>query len=101
MRSASEDCNIYVYKSDDKRNYRRQAVCRGHTGPVTHIDFSANGKYIQSNAGEGDNSIQYWDTMGNLIKSHLKLRDTNWFTWTCTFGFPVQVRCCVLMCSFH
>jgi microtubule-associated protein-like 6 len=87
---ASEDGNIYLYKSDDKRSYRRQAVCRGHTEPVTHIDFSANGKYLQSNGAEGDNSIQYWDMMGNLIKSHILLRDTNWFTWTCTFGFPVQ-----------
>lgn len=88
---ASEDCNIYLYKTDDKRNYRRQAVCRGHKSAVTHIDFSANGKYIQSNAAEGDNSIQYWDTMGNIIMSHVSMRDINWFTWTCTFGFPVQV----------
>lgn len=88
---ASEDCNIYLYTTDDKRTYRRQAVCRGHKAPVTHIDFAANEKYIQSNASDGDNSIMYWDTMGNMIKSHASMRDTNWFTWTCTFGFPVKV----------
>lgn len=89
---ACADRNIYLYKSDDKRNYRRQAVCRGHTEEVTNIDFSADGKFLQSNGSVGDNSIMYWDMMGNIIKSHVSLRDSKWFTWTCKFGFPVQVR---------
>jgi WD40 repeat protein len=27
--------------------YSRRALCRGHSGPVTAIDFSANSKYIR------------------------------------------------------
>jgi hypothetical protein len=37
--SLVEDCNIYLYKSYDAKNFIRSAVCRGHSGAVTHFDF--------------------------------------------------------------
>ena len=90
---ASTDGNIYIYKSDDCLHYFRQAVCRGHKGSVVHVDFSADGSYIQSNAE--DCTLLYWDLCGNVIKSASLLRDTLWATWTCTLGWPVQVYTCI------
>lgn len=85
---ASADTNIYLYKSDDQKNFHRQAVCRGHSGGVTHIDFSANSQYLQSNGT--DYSLLYWDTTGNQIKQSFSMRDTLWATFTCVLGWPVQ-----------
>eukprot|EP01033_Poteriospumella_lacustris_P007987 gene7987-5748_t len=85
---ASADTNIYLYKSDDKVNFRRQAVCRGHSGAVTHLDFSANSQYLQSNGT--DYSILYWDMTGNQIKQTSAMRDVLWATFTCVLGWPVQ-----------
>ena len=57
--AASADTNIYIYKSEGKQLFSRQAVCTGHNGPVIHLDFSANSKFLQSNAG--DFSLMFWD----------------------------------------
>lgn len=86
---ASADGNIYIYKSEDGTHFLRQAVCRGHKDAVLHVDFSADGLHLQSNAQ--DCSLLYWDLRGNVIKSASLLRDTLWATWTCTLGWPVQV----------
>jgi hypothetical protein len=40
--SLVEDCNIYLYKSYNPKNFIRLAVCRGHSGAVTHFDFFFN-----------------------------------------------------------
>lgn len=88
MATACADGNIYVYKSEDKRKYRRFAVCRGHTAPVQHIDFSANSQYLQSDSLDG--SLNFWDVRGNMIKSASSLRDVNWATLSCVFGWGVQ-----------
>ena len=85
---ACADTNIYLYKSDDRKNFRRQAVCRGHSGAVTHIDISANSQYLQSNGT--DASILYWDISGNQIKLNSSMKDTTWATITCCFGWAVQ-----------
>lgn len=86
---ASADTNIYLYKkSIDGKTYMRQAVCRGHSGGVTHLDFSANSQYIQSNGT--DYSILYWDVTGNQIKQTSTMRDIIWSTMTCVLGWCVQ-----------
>lgn len=85
---ACADTNIYLYKSDDRKEFRRQAVCRGHSGAVTHIDFSVNSKFLQSNGT--DASILYWDICGNQIKQNSSMKDTTWATITCCFGWAVQ-----------
>eukprot|EP01039_Chlorochromonas_danica_P011314 gene11314-12624_t len=85
---ASADTNIYLYKSEDRKSFKRQAVCRGHSGAVTHIDFSASSQYLQSNST--DYSLLYWDISGNQIKQSFSMRDTIWASFTCVLGWPVQ-----------
>lgn len=85
---ASSDSNIYLYRTENKKTYRRHAVCRGHTEGVTHFDFSLNSQYIQSN-GE-DKAIIFWDIKGNRINTPSSVRDVNWSSFTCIYGWPVQ-----------
>ena len=90
--AGSADSNIYIYKSLDKKNFKRQAVCRGHIGAITHLDFSLTASprqpYIQSNGS--DKALLYWDIEGNQVKNSTTMRDVTWATFTCTLGWPVQ-----------
>lgn len=83
----SADWNIYLYNSADGIKYSRHSVCRGHTNSVIHLDFSINSMNIQSN--DSNNLLMFWDTRGNHLDA-CDLRDTNWATVTCTFGWSVQ-----------
>jgi WD40 repeat protein/Ca2+-binding EF-hand superfamily protein len=87
---ASRDSNVYLYSAlpTDKKRFRRMAVCKGHSEAVTHIDFSSNSKYLQSN-GE-DLALLYWDMNGSEIKHGTIIRDIVWSTITCVFGFTVK-----------
>ena len=78
---ASKDSNIYVYKSSDRKTFKRQAICRGHSSPVMHVDISANSQYIISNSVH-DSSLLYWDTKGNQVRNTSALRDIRWATQT-------------------
>ena len=83
---SSHDNNIYVF---DRKSYTRTAVLSGHSSYITHIDFSSDGKYLQSNCGAYE--LLFWDVArGRQITSASSLRDTKWATWTCTLGWPVQ-----------
>jgi WD40 repeat protein/Ca2+-binding EF-hand superfamily protein len=88
LATASSDCNIYLYKSSDAKNFIRLAVCRGHSGAVTHIDFSLNSQFLQSNAT--DCSLLYWNLSGNQITHSFSMKDVTWATNTCVFGWSVQ-----------
>ena len=89
LAAGSEDGNIYIYvRNDDKKTFRRQAVCRGHSGCVSHIDFSSNSQYLQSNGT--DFALLLWDIQGNQVKSVSSLRDITWASLTCVLCWPVQ-----------
>lgn len=54
---------------------------------MTHVDWSADGRYLQST--DGANEMLYWDANGRRIPSATDFRDTDWASWTCPFGWPV------------
>ena len=96
---ASRDNYIHIF--DTLNNYRRQGTCKGHSSYVTHIDWSLDSKYLQSN--DGAYEILYWfdfdgtepRTDGKRDKCRqytyaMDMRDTNWDTWTTVLGWPVQ-----------
>jgi microtubule-associated protein-like 6 len=86
--AASDDGNVYIYWSEDKLSFKRQAVCKGHSGSVLHVDFSADSQTVQSSGLDG--TLQYWTTRGVAIKDNLSMRDEKWGSPTCTFGWAVQ-----------
>ena len=82
----SHDNNIYLYSA---RGGALQAKCKGHNSYITHIDWSDDGRWLQSNCGAYE--LLFWNAAdGKQEKSATKLRDIAWHTWTCTLGWPVQ-----------
>jgi len=82
----SHDSTIYLL---DTKTYSVQQKCKGHHSYITGIDFSNDSKYLQSTSG--DYELLFWDTSnGKQILSATSLRDVNWATFSCPFGWPVQ-----------
>lgn len=69
------------------RSYARLARCAGHSSYITHLDWSVDGRVLQSNCGAYE--LLYFEAAtGKQIRQNQ--RDTQWATWTCTLGFPVM-----------
>ena len=62
---------------------------KGHQSRVLHIDWSADGEYIQSNSQAYELLYHSIDN-GTQITNISSLRDVEWYTWTCVLGWPVQ-----------
>ena len=95
LAAASRDNNIYIF--DVMRNYKKVGCCKGHSSYITHIDFSADSNFIQSN--DGAYEILYWevgvDDAGESIgarqfTSTMAMCDTKWDSWSCVMGWPVM-----------
>jgi microtubule-associated protein-like 1/2 len=86
---ASHDNFIYIYTvTDEGRKYSKVGKCSGHSSFITHIDWSADSNYLVSNSG--DYEILYWKAENcRQIPSATNMRDTEWASFTCVFGFPV------------
>ncbi|CAB4061736.1 unnamed protein product [Lepeophtheirus salmonis] len=83
----SRDNVIYVYQvSDDYKKYNRLGRCMGHSHFLTHLDWSADSTYIQSNSG--DHELLYWNAnLCRQISNPGDMRDTEWATQTCILSF--------------
>ena len=73
-----------------QNGFKRVAVCRGHSSFVTHLDFSIDGRVLQSN--DMGRSLLFWDVWegGKLISQAARTRDVRWASWTCVYGWPCQ-----------
>jgi len=84
---ASKDNRIYLY--DVSSSYRRYAICKGHTAGITHVDFSADGQFLQSTSPEGE--LFFWRVEdGKQVKSVGQFWNTEWASFTGTLGWQVQ-----------
>ncbi|ETV84876.1 hypothetical protein, variant [Aphanomyces astaci] len=82
----SHDQRIYLYTAPA---YSKRCVLRGHSSYITHLDFTLDTHYLQSNCGAYE--LLFWDVAsGKQVTSANTLRDVKWHTWTCTLGWPVQ-----------
>lgn len=83
----SRDNNIYVYQvSEEARKYSRVGRCMGHSSFVTHLDWSADSQYIQSNSG--DYELLYWNAgLCRQVPQSSQLRDVEWASNSCTLTF--------------
>ena len=67
--------------------YARAARCLGHSALVRHVDWSADGKVLQSACSAYE--VLAWNgTSGKQVTA--SQRDTAWRTWTSILGFPVM-----------
>ena len=82
----SHDNNIYLVET---RTNTRRKVCKGHSSFITHLDWSGDSKFLQSNCGAYE--LLFWSSKdGKQVKNPSSLKDVMWHTWTCVLGWPVQ-----------
>jgi len=73
-----------------KNAFKRVAVCRGHASHVTHMDFSSDGRVLQSN--DMGRTVLFWDVWegGKIITNAARTRDVKWASWSSVYGWPCQ-----------
>ncbi|GFR50670.1 hypothetical protein Agub_g12921 [Astrephomene gubernaculifera] len=95
LAAAAADLTIYLYRAD--RNYQLTAKCLGHSGTVTHVDWSLPVS-LPGTPLQGRFVLQSCDTAAELLywnpqtgkKLPYNLRDAEWHTWTLPVGFDVM-----------
>lgn len=93
LAAASHNNSIYLYgviRSGSSVVLTLRAKFSKHNSYITHFDFSADSRFIQSNCGAYELLFSNAIT-GKQITSASELKDVKWATWTCTLGWPVQV----------
>eukprot|EP00002_Diphylleia_rotans_P034049 TRINITY_DN7287_c0_g2_i1.p1 TRINITY_DN7287_c0_g2~~TRINITY_DN7287_c0_g2_i1.p1 ORF type:complete len:2704 (-),score=538.32 TRINITY_DN7287_c0_g2_i1:170-8281(-) len=80
----SKDNFVDVY--DVAKMYKRLGTCKGHSSFITHIDWSKDGKFLQSSCGAYE--LLTWDA-GSCKQIH-KLSGVEWLTYSCPLGDSVQ-----------
>ena len=82
------DTEIFIYNV--KKNYEFYKKLRGFHSTVSHFDFSADSKTLQSNSSSME--INYFDVKTGKTKKDPapEVRDLEWASWTCIFGWPVK-----------
>eukprot|EP00817_Percolomonadidae_sp_ATCC50343_P006758 CAMPEP_0117427778 /NCGR_PEP_ID=MMETSP0758-20121206/7582_1 /TAXON_ID=63605 /ORGANISM="Percolomonas cosmopolitus, Strain AE-1 (ATCC 50343)" /LENGTH=603 /DNA_ID=CAMNT_0005213667 /DNA_START=386 /DNA_END=2197 /DNA_ORIENTATION=+ len=83
----SKNNKLYIF--DINRGWKKNAVLEGHTSYVTALDWSADGKFIQSTSG--DYELLYWDIENSdRVTMPTQMRDVQWHTQTCPLGWGVR-----------
>ena len=85
---ASRDSNIYLY--DVTNGFSLKGKCQKHSSFLTHVDFSANSKWLQSTCGGFELMYYDADTGSHNPTGGAELRDMDWSSWTLPFGWPVK-----------
>lgn len=83
----SSDCHIYVYQATDSGNkFSRTGTCVGHSAPVKELDWSEDGRYMQSQSMNFE--LLFWKTVNCRPADDSELvEDIKWYTHNCTIGF--------------
>ncbi|XP_067011712.2 echinoderm microtubule-associated protein-like 2 isoform X2 [Anabrus simplex] len=83
----SRDNNIYIYQvAEEGRKYSRVGRCTGHSSFITHLDWSTDSQFIQSNSG--DYELLFWNAgLCRQIPQSSQMRDVEWASNTCVLTF--------------
>jgi WD40 repeat protein len=81
--------SVTLSQNGDKASLKLTGKFSKHNSYITHLDFSSDGRYLQSNCGAYE--LLFCDTSTKKqVTSATELRDVRWSTWTCTLGWPAQ-----------
>lgn len=79
---------------DRTKGYKAVGTLTAHNSFLTHIDWSEDGEFLQTNCGAYEllfHSVnRNTPSASSQHKSASALKDVKWATQTCTFGWPVQ-----------
>lgn len=97
--NADNGMDVYSVPGKSSRNrgtqFKKEAKFEGHSSFINHLDWSADSKKLQTNCGAHE--LLYWslyDEDGHWrphqVKSSSSMRDTQWHTQTCIYGWHVR-----------
>lgn len=82
------DFLIFIY--DVSKKYSIFAKLKGHVSRVTHMDFDVDSDIIQSTSTSYDILYHTISSKKQIPGGASAFKDTEWSTWNCVFGWPVQ-----------
>lgn len=85
---AAADKKIYIYHNDASQRFKLKCILHSHTAPITSLDFSSDGSYIQSTSSEGELLVHNTE-YGDVMDLPSQLKTIQWATVTSTYGWPV------------
>ena len=69
--------------------YRRLHSCAAHSAQVLHVDWSTDGKYLQTACGRCE--LVFWEAAsGTRVAAPATVRDVEWATLTCPLGWGLR-----------
>jgi microtubule-associated protein-like 6 len=97
--NADNGIDVYSAPTQGQKGFRRVAKFEGHSSFVNHIDWSENSKCLATNCGAHE--LLYWKLWDehedgtirfrpHQEKSSSNMRDEEWATQTCIYGWPVR-----------
>ena len=85
----SHDNNIYVFAVSGD-SYSLHSTCKAHNSFITNLDWSRDGRFIQSNCGAYEYLFFDADTGSQIKGGATQFRDEKWATYTVKLGWWVQ-----------
>lgn len=70
-------------------SFKHLSICRGHSSCIRNLDFSVDGKILQST--DGARELFHWDVAtGARLLNPSDYRNVEWASFTCLYGWHVQ-----------
>ena len=82
---SSLDGCIYVYNAKD---HAPKSRCKGHAAGVSHLDFSADGRFLMTNSTAGE--LLFWLVETGETQPPRTVRDIEWETNSCVYSLDTQ-----------
>ncbi|KAM3930547.1 echinoderm microtubule-associated protein-like 6 isoform 4-T4 [Leptodactylus fuscus] len=83
----SNDGLVDVYAVAQR--YKKIGECNKSSSFITHLDWSVDSKYLQTNDGAGER-LFYKMPSGKHLTSKDEVKGIHWFSWTCVVGPEVN-----------
>uniref|UniRef100_A0A673XFV8 EMAP like 5 n=1 Tax=Salmo trutta TaxID=8032 RepID=A0A673XFV8_SALTR len=83
----SNDNSVDIYSVVQR--YKKVGECIGSTSFITHMDWSTDSKYLQTNDGNGKR-LFYRMPSGKEVTNREELKLVQWSSWTCVLGPEVN-----------
>ncbi|XP_034041299.1 echinoderm microtubule-associated protein-like 6 [Thalassophryne amazonica] len=83
----SNDGLVDVYAVAQR--YKKVGECAKSTSFITHLDWTVDGKILQTNDGAGGR-LFYRMPMGKLVVSKEEVKGQQWASWSCVLGSEVN-----------
>ncbi|KAL0170590.1 hypothetical protein M9458_035186, partial [Cirrhinus mrigala] len=83
----SNDNSVDIYGVVQR--YKKVGECVGSSSFITHMDWSTDSKYLQTNDGNG-RRLFYRMPSGKEVTNREELKLVQWSSWTCVLGPEVN-----------